>query len=315
MKKHASKKKKTAVAKNESVPQTGESALESKKPIITFRNRLRSWIRESQFLATTLSIILTFGTTALVEHCQRIKDRRLSAMMVMGNIETFSRKVEEMANSMARRDSIATWMLSLPQDSLDLIPPSEMVDLINEVIAGIDFLTHDKTAESIFSSNIETWKNMQKFQFIDNVGSCFSEMNADENYWREWVKGFEEAVNDVLEHPEQHPGERTCTKLLRNDVFRQKIESFHVRQYWLEYLAAKYRYLNQKSAKMMDIKYEKVEAFADERLNEVNINQVEPVQSQFRKKTLKADSLNTLRPIKLHIDSIIQGKLRPKSPQ
>ncbi len=312
MKKPASKKKKAAVQKNEPIPKTGESTLESKQPDTSFRKRLRSWIRESQFLATTLSIILTFGTTAMVNHCQRLKDRKLSAMMVMGNIETFSRRVEDMANSMARRDSIATWMLSLPQDSLDLIPPSEMVDLINEVIAGIDFLTHDKTAESIFSSNIETWKNMQKFQFIDNVGFCFSEMNADENYWREWVKGFEEAVNDVLEHPEEHSGERTCTKLLRNDVFRQKIESFHVRQYWLEYLAAKYRYLNQKSAKMMDIKYEEVEAFADERLNEVNIDEVEPVQSQFRKKPLTADSLNTLRPIKLHIDSIIHGKIQPK---
>ena len=309
MKKPASKKKKAAVQKNEPIPKTGESTLESKQPDTSFRKRLRSWIRESQFLATTLSIILTFGTTAMVNHCQRLKDRKLSAMMVMGNIETFSRRVEDMASSMARRDSIATWMLSLPQDSLDLIPPSEMVDLINEVIAGIDFLTHDKTAESIFSSNIETWKNMQKFQFIDNVGFCFSEMNADENYWREWVKGFEEAVNDVLEHPEEHSGERTCTKLLRNDVFRQKIESFHVRQYWLEYLAAKYRYLNQKSAKMMDIKYEEVEAFADERLNEVDIDEVEPVQSQFRKKTLMADSLNTLRTIKLHIDSIIQGKI------
>ena len=304
MKKPAAKKKKNAVKE-----ETTSTAQKKTTPKFRISQRLRNWIRESQFLATTLSIILTFGTTSLVEHCQRVKDRKLSAMMVMGNIETFSRRVEDMASSMARRDSIATWMLSLPQDSLDLIPPSEMVDLINEVIAGIDFLTHDKTAESIFSSNIETWKNMQKFQFIDNVGFCFSEMNADENYWREWVKGFEEAVNDVLEHPEEHSGERTCTKLLRNDVFRQKIESFHVRQYWLEYLAAKYRYLNQKSAKMMDIKYEEVEAFADERLNEVDIDEVEPVQSQFRKKTLKADSLNTLRTIKLHIDSIIQGKI------
>ena len=270
--------------------------------------RIRAWIRESQFLATTLSIILTFGTTGLLEHCQRIKDRKLSAMMVMGNIETFSRKVDDMSKSMARRDSIGTWMLSLPQDSLDLIPASEMVDLINEVIAGIDFLTHDKTAESIFSSNIETWKNMQKFQFIDNVGNCFSEMNADENYWKEWVEDFEQAVNDVLEHPEQHSGERTCTKLLRNTVFRQKIESFHVRQYWLEYIAAKYKYLNQKSAKMMDIDYSEVEAFADERLNEVDINSAEPVQSDYRKAPLNADSLTTLRPVKLRIDSIIHNK-------
>ena len=203
-------------------------------------------------------------------------------------------------------------MLSLPQDSLDLIPASEMTNVINEVIAGIEFLTHDKTAESIFSSNIETWKNMQKFQFIDNVGSCFSEMNADEYYWKEWVEGFELAVNNVLEHPDKHPGLRTCTKLLRDSVFRQKIESFHVRQYWLEYIAAKYRYLNQKSAKMMDIDYEKVMLFADERLKEVDIDEIEPVQANYRTKPLKADSMTTLRPIKLRIDSIIQGKIHPK---
>lgn len=306
--KKPSTKKKTAAKENNKVTTPEE------QPIVfaSFPSKLRAWLRESQFLATTLSIILTFGTTGLLEHCQRVEDRKLSAMMVMGNIETFSRKMDEMANGMARRDSIATWMRSLPQDSLDLIPPVEMVDLINEVIAGIEFLTHDKTAESIFSSNIETWKNMQKFQFIDNVGSCFSEMNADENYWKEWVESFEQAVNEVLEHPEQHSGERTVTKLLRNNVFRQKIESFHVRQCWLQYIAAKYRYMNQKSAKMMDIDYAKVEAFADERMHEVDVNAAEPMQSDFRTKPLKADSLNTLRPVKLRIDSIIHGKIQPK---
>lgn len=303
MKKPAAKKKKNAVKE-----ETTSTAQKKTTPKFRISQRLRNWIRESQFLATTLSIILTFGTTSLVEHCQRVKDRKLSAMMVMGNIETFSRKVDDMAQSMARRDSIATWMLSLPQDSLDFIPASEMVDLINEVVAGIEFLTHDKTAESIFSSNIETWKNMQKFQFIDNVGSCFSEMNADENYWKEWVEGFEAAVNDVLEHPDDHSGERTVTKLLRNVVFRQKIESFHVRQSWLKYISAKYRYLNQRSARMMDIDYQEVEDFADERLKEVEINGTEPMQSDFRTKPLDVNSLNTLRPTIQHIDSIIYNK-------
>ena len=303
MKKPAAKKKKNAVKE-----ETTSTAQKKTTPKFRISQRLRNWIRESQFLATTLSIILTFGTTSLVEHCQRVKDRKLSAMMVMGNIETFSRKVDDMAQSMARRDSSATWMLSLPQDSLDFIPASEMVDLINEVVAGIEFLTHDKTAESIFSSNIETWKNMQKFQFIDNVGSCFSEMNADENYWKEWVEGFEAAVNDVLEHPDEHPGERTVTKLLRNVVFRQKIESFHVRQSWLKYISAKYRYLNQRSARMMDIDYQEVEDFADERLKEVEINGTEPMQSDFRTKPLDVNSLNTLRPTIQHIDSIIHNK-------
>ena len=56
--------------------------------------RLRAWIRESQFLATTLSIILTFGTTGLVEYCQRVKDRKMSAIMVLSTIENFSTTVD-----------------------------------------------------------------------------------------------------------------------------------------------------------------------------------------------------------------------------
>ena len=162
MKKRSAKTKKQTV-KTEKVAEVKQAAADNtQEPKGKFRisKRVRAWIRESQFLATTLSIILTFGTTGLLEHCQRIKDRKLSAMMVMGNIETFARKVDKMAEDMARRDSIATWMLSLPQDSLDLIPASEMTGLINEVITGSgdDFLTHDKTAESIFSSNIELGK-------------------------------------------------------------------------------------------------------------------------------------------------------------
>jgi hypothetical protein len=297
--------------------KTKKAAAKAKKSLSKFKipKNLRAWMKESQFIATTLSIILTFGTTGLLEHCQRIKDRKLSAMMVMGNIETFARKVDLMADGMSHRDSIATWMLSLPQDSLDLIPAAEMVNLINEVIAGIDFLTHDKTAESIFSNNIETWKNMEKFEFIDNVGTCFSEMNADENYWKEWVEDFEEAVNNVLEHPEEHSGERTCTKLLRNSVFRQKIESFHVRKAWLDYISARYRYLNQRSMRMMDIEQAEVEAFADQREKDFDMSDSAPRQSQFRTKPLKADSLTTLRPISQHIDSIIKGYIKPTTPE
>ena len=65
--------------------------------------RLREWIRESQFLATTLSIILTFGTTGLVEYCQRVKDRKMSAIMVLSTIENFSTTVDEMAQDIARK--------------------------------------------------------------------------------------------------------------------------------------------------------------------------------------------------------------------
>jgi len=132
-------------------------------------------------IGTTISIILTFGTAACLDRCERVDDRKMSALMVMSNIESFSRNVDLMAQDIARCDSIGTWLLSLPQDRLNKISPEEASDIINEVIGSINFLSHDKTAESIFSNNIETWKNMDNFQFIDNVGKCFAKMNADEN--------------------------------------------------------------------------------------------------------------------------------------
>lgn len=283
----------------------------AKKSLAKFKlpKKLRTWGKESQFLATTLSIILTFGTTGLLQHCQRIKDRKMSALMVMSNIEQFSRKLDERAQDMAQLDTIATWMLSLPKDSLDKIPPVEIVDLINQVVT-LDLINHDKTAESIFSSSIETWKNMGYFQFIDNVGICFSKMNTEEEYWNQWVEQFEKTVYNVLDHPEEQTGKRTWTQLLNDNAFRTKIESFHVRKEYLEYDAEYFRYLNAKNMELIGISKEKVMAFTNDRDREVNTQIPEPMQSDFRKPQLKRDSLKTLGPIIKHIDDIIYDRER-----
>ena len=272
---------------------------------------LQNWARESQFLATTLSIVLTFGTANVLERCQRAEDRELSALMVMSNIEQFSRQMEKKAEEMAQLDSIATWMLSLPKDSLDMIPIDEMKSLINQVVT-LDFLNHDKSAEGIFSSGIETWKNMGYFQFIDNVGACFSRMNADIKYWNEWVEEYENTIYDVLEHPDEHPGKHTYTKLLNNQAFRTKIESFHVRKEYLEYSAAYYRYLNAMNMRQIGIDSCELIAFTEEHANDLAEGLVMPQQSDYRKPQLKRDSLSTLRPVIMHFDSILQGKMPPK---
>ena len=274
---------------------------------------MRTWAKGSTWkelvltiVGTTISIVLTFGTAGLLDRCQRIDDRKMSAMMVMSNIEQLSRNVDDMARDISRCDSIGTWMLSLPQDSLDNIPPEEVKDLINEVLALVKFLTHDKTAENIFSNSIETWKNMGSFQFIDNVGLCFSNMNAEENNWNEWVNEYEATINRVIS--EMQPGEHTLTKLLNDNVFRQKVESFHVRKAWLDYLSSSIRYLNSKNMVLIGIEESEVMAFTDQRSQEVAVNKKSPTQADFRTDLLKPDSLHTLRPFIQHIDSVIHNK-------
>lgn len=257
-------------------------------------------------IGTTISIILTFGTAACLDRCERVDDRKMSALMVMSNIESFSRNVDLMAQDIARCDSIGTWLLSLPQDRLNKISPEEASDIINEVIGSINFLSHDKTAESIFSNNIETWKNMDNFQFIDNVGKCFAKMNSDENNWNEWVTEFETAITRVIE--QMQPKERTLTKLLSDNTVRQKIESFHVRKNWLDYISAYHRYLNSQNMVIIGVTKQEVMAFTDERGRSINTPEEEPIQSSFRTKQLSVDSLTTLAPLIQHIDSILYKK-------
>ena len=292
--------------------QTAEEAQntaeEIQKPTHKFRipKRLRAWIRESQFLATTLSIILTFGTTGLVEYCQRVKDRKMSAIMVLSTIENFSTTVDLMAQDMARCDSIGTWLLSLPQDSLNKIEPKEVAGILNEMLSLVNYMSHDKTAENIFGNSFETWKNMgnHNYGFIESVGASFAQINADESNWNEWVKEYEKTISNVLS--QMQPGEHTLTKLLNDNGVRQKLESFHVRKYWLDYISAHNHYLNKKNLSMIGLEEKDIKAYIKERKLEELPD--EPQPSDFRSEQLKPDSLFTLEALKHHIDSIIYNK-------
>ncbi len=45
-------------------------------------------------LGTTVSLVLTFGTAQVIEKKQRANDRRLTALMVMSNIESFAQQLD-----------------------------------------------------------------------------------------------------------------------------------------------------------------------------------------------------------------------------
>ena len=144
------------------------------------------------FLGTTISIILTFGTSQLLQLHRQAQDRKMSALMVMGNIERFARSLDAVGEALAWRDTLATILLSIPMDSLDDPANTAYTDKAFLATAAT-VLSYDKTAEKIFSNSIETWKNMGNFQFIDNVGECFSSMAAIETDYAEYIDRLKEA--------------------------------------------------------------------------------------------------------------------------
>ena len=127
-------------------------------------------------LGISISITLTFGTNALLIHLRAVKDRKITAMMVVGNIETFANHLDQCADHMGWNDTLAAYLLAIPIDSLDFVDQNQLLFGINNVTAYYT-LNHDKSAENIFSNSIDIWKNIGNFEFIENTGQCFSDID------------------------------------------------------------------------------------------------------------------------------------------
>lgn len=127
-------------------------------------------------IGTTISIILTFGSAAFLEHRQQEKNRRMIAMMVIGNIYDF-----ECLLHWTDSLNFAIWqkdmeeLRSLSRDSILRLTDEQREKYWKAIAVPIAF-SHDKTAEGIFSSNISTWQDVGNFRFIKEVGQIYSEI-------------------------------------------------------------------------------------------------------------------------------------------
>ena len=267
----------------------------------------KPWVKDLlvAFAATTLSIILTFGTTMIVNRVKQKQERKLTALMVMSNIEDFAHYLEKTEKEdMARIDSVATWLLSLSIEDVVKLGDEPLAKAL-EVIAGMPVIVHDQSAEKIFSSNIDTWKNMGIFKFIDNVGSCFSVMNAMEESYNEVHDNYQAARTAILEHPNDYPGGSMAEKLLRNELFRQQLLVPNYLRRWLPYCAEVLREINRHNMHLMGIKEEEVEAFinkkeAGDEYEEKTVNMFD-----FEKPQIDVDSLAVQLSFARQADSLL----------
>lgn len=259
-------------------------------------------------LSTTISLSLTLAVATYMELKQRAKDRRLSAMMVMSNIESFARTLEKRSERMAPTDSLASWLLHMPVEELELMPENELGDLISRA-TQVATLNHDHSAENVFSNNIETWKNLDKVQFIDNVGQCFSAMNGVEEQFNEWAKGVNESKHDVNINPDNYKGNTFAIKCMNSDKVRTAMAAMHNRRCWLQYAAATLRYYNQNNMKAIGISEQEVMDYTDGREEPIETESTPPDHFKFYTAPFTLDSLTSLR----HLDARIEELKAQKS--
>ena len=266
----------------------------------------RDWWKDFvvAIIATTVSIVLTFGTASLVNRNNQKKERRLTALMVMSNIESFARDLEETEKELAKLDSVATWLLRLPIDDVVKLGNAPFNEPI-AVVFGVPILHHDKTAETIFSSNIDTWNNMGNYQLIDNVGKCFSQMNWWEEYYNEYILQINSTKDRIYNNPKEYPGSTLIEKYLRDEPLRRQLLKPHSIRMWLLYNTAQLRGLNRLNMQLMDITEEEVMKFTDARVEVIANDEEELHQLDFHIPRLQKDSLAKHLSYAREIDSLL----------
>ena len=255
------------------------------------------------FVGTTISLILTLGSAFLMEKHKQKQDRQLSAMMVLSNIESFARTLETYGELMASNDSIATWLINKPIEDLELMPETELNSLIDQATSFL-FMERDKSAENIFSNNVETWKNVGNMKFIDRVGKCFSAMNTVEEYWNKRVNDVNQTILDIKDHPRNYEGSNLPIKILRTEKVRRTLAGIHYLRTYLTYVAATMRYHNQHNMEAIGITEQELMDYTNLREQGMENPNEAPDFSDFYSGPISFDSLVTFRKLDMYLDSL-----------
>ena len=266
----------------------------------------RNWWKDFvvAILATTVSIVLTFGTSKLIERNNQKKERKLTALMVMSSIESFARSLDESAAEWDRMDSIAVWLLRLPVDMVAELGDNPFEAAVQEVFQA-PIIRHDNTAETIFSSNIDTWKNMGNFQFVDNVGACFSHMNWIEETINKAAVEYAGHKERIFNNYTDYPGKTFTEKLLRDEQVRRQLQMPNSNKAWLAYCSDNLRRMNRKNMKLIGIPEEEVLAFTDARADVAVEEDPEPDYSVFMKPHPDKESIDANLDYARQLDSLL----------
>ena len=119
-------------------------------------------------LGTTISILLTFGTSALVESREKANTQRQTAMMVIHDIDVCVNQMEEMAKDEEERNNAVQYVLA-HQDQIATLPEDTIL-LAILMLANYDdnHTIFDNAKENIFKSSQDIWSNLDNMAFIDD---------------------------------------------------------------------------------------------------------------------------------------------------
>ena len=136
-------------------------------------------------IATTISIMLTFGTSAVIENRHREKAKREMVLMIFYDFDKTIEQVQQV-------DSILQHANKTQQEVA--LRPECFVSQRPCFLSAISIITNNRfveTTEKVFSSNIETFNTLGNVNFVHEVSAFY---NARRYYQEHVLDEFEKEV-------------------------------------------------------------------------------------------------------------------------
>ena len=218
-------------------------------------------------IGTIVGIVLTFGTSHLIERRQEAVRERHVALMVIHDIEGYCDLVENTMEEWEELDSINNFILDyVSEDSVEIADST--LEFFDENLFVRHYWAYNTTTQNIFNSNIEIWQDVSDKNFIENTGKCYGlmsvidEANKQYNYYMQqahdsYVRNVEPVVTDDTSLRQDI--QRTIQEADVNLALYQLSSSLTTYKKYLNLI----RMFNERNKKIMNISDEELSAIFD----------------------------------------------------
>ena len=240
-----------------------------------FGNNLtgKGWWKELAltFIATTISIVLTFGTAQYFEHKQKLADGRLMAMMVIHDIDNTVETLTKLGNEQVKMAELAQYLMD-NQDRLESISIDTLEKVLDDLVADDSSPLQyrlDESNEKVFLSSQESWKSIDNATFIDELQTfyiarhtLYDHINSSSS-WRSPISDDEYNAELMKEMVSNAP--RLLRKFLGEDGVRFYINMATTRQQELNLFVDRFKQISDRCKFSMGITDEELEAYIESR--------------------------------------------------
>lgn len=233
----------------------------------------KDWWKELSltFIATTISIVLTFGTAQYFEHKQKLADGRLMAMMVIHDIDNTVETLTKLGNEQVKMAELAQYLMD-NQDRLESISIDTLEKVLDDLVADDSSPLQyrlDESNEKVFLSSQESWKSIDNATFIDEVQTfyiarhtLYDHINSSSS-WRSPISDDEYNAELMKEMVSNAP--RLLRKFLGEDGVRFYINMATTRQQELNLFVDRFKQISDRCKFSMGITDEELEAYIESR--------------------------------------------------